>query len=172
MADVLSHKRFRDEQEAYNWVEARLWPRGPACPRCGVTDRNTKLKGKSTRIGTYKCNDCCKPFTVKIGTIFEDSHIPMRLWLQAISLLAASRKGISSIQLHRTLDISRKSAWYMSHHIREASRHKYYGSTIADSHSHRNVPRAAKALRGGRGMQELAFKPMPVPLVTAQSPAT
>ncbi len=85
-------------------------------------DRVTKLQGKSTRIGTYKCKDCRKPFTVKVGTIFEDSHIPLRMWLQAIALLAASKKGISSNQLHRMLGVTLKSAWFMSHRIREAMR--------------------------------------------------
>lgn len=122
MADVLSHKRFWDEQAAYDWVEAHLWPHGPQCPRCAGLDRNTKLQGKSTRIGVYKCKDCRKPFTVKVGTIFEDSHIPMRMWLQAIALLAASKKGISSNQLHRVMGITLKSAWFMSHRIREAMR--------------------------------------------------
>jgi transposase-like protein len=122
MADVLSHKRFQDEEAAYEWVEAHLWPDGPVCPRCKGIDRITKLRGESTRIGTYKCNACRKPFTVKIGTIFEDSHIPMRLWLQAIALLCASKKGISSNQLHRMLGITLKSAWFMSHRIREAMR--------------------------------------------------
>jgi transposase-like protein len=122
MTDVISHERFQDEQAAYDWVEAHLWPHGPVCPRCHGTERNTKLGGKSTRIGTYKCKDCRKPFTVKVGTIFEDSHIPMRLWLQAISLLCASKKGISSNQLHRMLGITLKSAWFMSHRIREAMR--------------------------------------------------
>ena len=122
MTDVLSHKRFQDEQAAYDWVEAHLWPHGPQCPRCGGLDRNTKLGGKSTRIGVYKCKDCRKPFTVKVGTIFEDSHIPMRQWLQAIALLCASKKGISSNQLHRMLGITLKSAWFMSHRIREAMR--------------------------------------------------
>ena len=122
MADVFSHPRFVDEQAAYDWVEAHLWPGGPICPRCGGLDRNTKLAGKSTRIGTYKCKDCRKPFTVKIGTIFEDSHIPMRLWLQAITLLCSSKKGISSNQLHRILGVTLKSAWFLSHRIREAMR--------------------------------------------------
>lgn len=122
MTDVLSHKRFYDEAAAYEWVEAHLWPHGPVCPRCGGIDRNTKLNGKSTRIGTYKCKDCRKPFTVKIGTIFEDSHVPMNLWLQAIALMCASKKGISSNQLHRMLGITLKSAWFMSHRIREAMR--------------------------------------------------
>jgi transposase-like protein len=122
LADVLSHKRFQDEQAAYDWVEAHLWPDGPVCPRCGGLDRITKLQGKSTRIGVYKCRDCRKPFTVKVGTIFEDSHIPMRMWLQAIALLCASKKGISSNQLHRMLGITLKSAWFMSHRLREAMR--------------------------------------------------
>ena len=123
MADLLSHKRFVDEQAAYDWVEAHLWPYGPQCPRCGVLeDRITKLQGKSTRIGTYKCKDCRKPFTVKVGTIFEDSHIPMRLWLQGIALMCASKKGISSNQLHRMMGITLKSAWFMSHRLREAMR--------------------------------------------------
>ncbi len=122
MADVLSHKRFQDEEAAYEWVEAHLWPNGPVCPRCEGMDRIRKLQGKSTRIGTYYCNACRKPFTVKIGTVFEDSHIPLRLWLQAIALLCSSKKGISSNQLHRMLGITLKSAWFMSHRIREAMR--------------------------------------------------
>lgn len=122
MTDVLSHKRFYDEAAAYEWVEAHLWPNGPECPRCKTTERITKLQGKSTRIGVYKCKDCRKPFTVKVGTIFEDSHIAMNLWLQAIALLCASKKGISSNQLHRMLGITLKSAWFMSHRIREAMR--------------------------------------------------
>jgi transposase-like protein len=84
------------------------------------TERVGKLAGKSTRIGVYKCYDCRKPFTVKVGTIFESSHIPMRLWLQAIFLIASSKKGISSNQLHRTLGITLKFAWFMTHRIREA----------------------------------------------------
>jgi transposase-like protein len=80
------------------------------------------MQGKSTRIGAYKCYACRSKFTVKIGTIFEDSHIPMRFWLQAIFLLASSKKGISSNQLHRTFGISLRSAWFMSHRLREAMR--------------------------------------------------
>ena len=123
MTDVLSQKRFHDEAAAYEWVEAHLWPKGPVCPKCGGKhDRVSKLQGKSTRIGTYKCKDCRKPFTVKVGTIFEDSHIPLRMWLQAIALLCASKKGISSNQLHRMTGLTLKSAWFMSHRIREAMR--------------------------------------------------
>ena len=97
-------------------------PEGPICPHCGGTDRIGKLQGKSTRVGTYKCYQCRKPFTVKVGTVFEDSHVPMRFWLQAMYLLCSSKKGISSNQLSRTLGVTLKTAWFMSHRIREAMR--------------------------------------------------
>ena len=119
---VLTQAQFHDEEAAYAYVEARIWPRGPVCPHCGGVERNSKMGGKSTRIGAYKCYDCRKPFTVKLKTIFEASHIALHLWLQAIFLIASSKKGISSNQLHRTLGITLKSAWFMSHRIREAMR--------------------------------------------------
>jgi transposase-like protein len=119
---ILSAPFFHNEEAAYEYVESRVWPNGPVCPKCGVIGRAGKLGGASTRIGVYKCYDCRKPFTVKVGTIFESSHIALRLWLQAIFLIAASKKGISSNQLHRTLGITLKSAWFMSHRIREAMR--------------------------------------------------
>jgi transposase-like protein len=121
-ASVLSALHFHNEAAAYRFVEARVWPRGPMCPHCGGTERNSALSGKSTRIGTYKCYDCRKPFTVKVGTIFESSHIPLQLWLQAIFLIASSKKGISANQLHRTLGCTLKSAWFLGHRIREAMR--------------------------------------------------
>src|SRR5437016_6173488 len=119
---ILNAPQFHSEEAAYKFVEDRVWPRGPVCPHCGGTERNSPLNGKSTRIGVYKCYDCRKPFTVKVGTIFEDSHIRMNVWLQAIFLVASSKKGISSNQLHRSLGITLKSAWFMSHRIREAMR--------------------------------------------------
>ncbi len=100
---ALSTPHFHNEKAAYAYVEARVWPQGPVCPHCGCMDRIGVLKGASTRIGVRKCCDCRKPFTVKVGTIFEASHVPLRLWLQAIYLIAASKKGFSSNQLHRTL---------------------------------------------------------------------
>jgi transposase-like protein len=111
---------LRDEKAAYAYVEARIWSSGRVCPHCGVIDRSGLLKGKSTRIGVYKCYACRKPFTVKIGTIFEDSHVPMHLWLQAIVMMCGSKKGISSNQLHRTLGVTLRTAWHMSHRIRLA----------------------------------------------------
>jgi transposase-like protein len=117
---ILSAPHFHNEAAAYRFVEARVWPKGPVCPHCGGVERNSPMNGKSTRIGTYKCYDCRQPFTVKVGTIFESSHIALRLWLQAIFLIASSKKGISSNQLHRTLGVTLKSAWFMSHRIRLA----------------------------------------------------
>ena len=122
MPSKLSDDYLHDEAKAYELVESVLWPDGPVCPHCGTMERASPMKGKSTRIGAYKCYACRKKFTVKIGTIFEDSHIPMRTWLQAIYLMASSKKGISCNQLHRTFGISLSSAWFMCHRIREAMR--------------------------------------------------
>ena len=119
---ILSNPYFHNEEAAYEFVESRLWPNGPVCPRCKETERVGKMGGKSTRIGAHKCYACRKPFTVKIGTIFESSHVKMHLWLQAIFLIASSKKGISSNQLHRTLGVTLKTAWFMTHRIREAMR--------------------------------------------------
>ena len=116
----INQPHLQNEAEAYRWVEAKIWPNGPTCPHCGGVDRISAMKGKSTRIGTYKCYQCRKPFTVKVGTIFESSHIPLRYWLQAIYLISSSKKGISANQLHRTLGITLKSAWFMAHRIRLA----------------------------------------------------
>jgi transposase-like protein len=119
-SSVLTAKAFQNEEAAYKWVESRVWPEGPICPHCGGIDRISPMKGKSTRIGAYKCYQCRKPFTVKVGTVFEASHVSMRLWLQAMFLMCSSKKGISSNQLHRTLGVTLKTAWFMSHRIREA----------------------------------------------------
>jgi transposase-like protein len=119
---VLDAKSLHDEAAAYAWVEARLWPNGPICPHCGGVERISKMQGKTTRIGLYKCYQCRKQFTVKVGTVFEDSHVPMNLWLQAVYLMCSSKKGISSNQLHRTLGVTLKTAWFMSHRLREAMR--------------------------------------------------
>ncbi len=119
---VLNAPHFHDEEAAYAFVESKLWPHGPVCFHCKSGERVGKMNGKTTRIGLYKCYACRKPFTVKMGTIFEDSHVEMKLWLQAIHLLCASKKGMSSNQLHRTLGVTLKTAWFMSHRIREAMR--------------------------------------------------
>ena len=115
-------KHLQDEEAAYAWVEAHVWPKGPICPHCQDKARLSKMQGKATRMGLYKCYACRKQFNVKVGTIFEKSHVPMHLWLQAFYLITGSKKGISSNQLHRTLGVSLKTAWFMSHRIREAMR--------------------------------------------------
>lgn len=116
----LSAAHLHNEEAAYAYIGARLWPHGATCPKCDGRDRVKKLQGKSTRIGTYYCNACRKPFTVKVGAIFESSHVPMHVWLQAITLMVGSKKGISSNRLHRHLGVTLKTAWFMSHRIREA----------------------------------------------------
>jgi transposase-like protein len=119
---IFSAPHFNDEQAAYDYVEARLWADGRVCPHCGVIGRSGKLAGKDDRIGLYKCYACRKKFTVKVGTIFEDSHIQMRDWLTAIHLLCSSKKGFSANQLARTLGLTVKSAWFLAHRVREAMR--------------------------------------------------
>jgi transposase-like protein len=119
---LLSQRFFHDEQAAYTFLEEIVWPDGPTCPHCGACDRIYELKGKSTRIGVRKCGHCRKPFTVKVGTVFESSHVPLHKWLQAVFLMCSSKKGISAHQLHRTLEVSYPTAWFMEHRIREAMR--------------------------------------------------
>lgn len=122
MKSILSERHFHDEEAAYAFLEGRIWPKGPVCPHCGGTDRISKMTGKSTRIGVHKCYQCRMQFRVTVGTVFEASHVKLHIWLQAVALLSSSKKGISSNQLHRTLGVSLKTAWFMSHRIREAMR--------------------------------------------------
>jgi transposase-like protein len=122
---ILSAPHFHNEAAAFAKVEAVLWPQGPVCPHCGCTDRISAIKPnveKRVRMGLKKCRDCKKQFTVRIGTIFEESKLPLHIWLQAIHLMCASKKGVSSHQLHRVLEITYKSAWFLTHRIREAMR--------------------------------------------------
>jgi transposase-like protein len=120
---------LRSEEAALAYIEGRVWPNGRVCPHCGVVDRSGKLENQRTKpskrhpngkpvIGFYKCYACRKPFTVRVGTIFEDSHVPLHLWLQAIVLMCSSKKGISTNQLHRMLGVTLRTAWHMSHRIR------------------------------------------------------
>jgi transposase-like protein len=117
---VLSKKYFHNEAAAFAHLEAVLWANGVACPHCGSVDRASKMEGKSTRLGLWKCYECRKQFTVKVGTVFEAAHIPLHKMLQAVYLMSSSKKGVSAHQLHRTLEITYKSAWFLAHRIREA----------------------------------------------------
>ena len=118
----LTNPIFKNETKARKHLEHIRWPDGPICPHCGVIDEATKLKGKSTRPGVYKCRGCQKPFSITVGTVYERSHIPLHKWLLATHLLCSSKKGISAHQLHRMLGISYKAAWFMTHRIREGMR--------------------------------------------------
>ncbi len=113
---------FQDADKAREYLESVRWPDGPSCPHCGVADEWTALKGKKHRPGLYQCNACRQQFTVTVGTLFERSKVPLNKWLLAAYLLCSSKKGISSHQLHRALGVTYKTAWFMTHRIREAMR--------------------------------------------------
>jgi transposase-like protein len=120
---VLSKLYFHDEAAAFEHLEGVLWPHGPVCPHCGtISGRHYDLR--KTRVGLRKCSskECRKQFTVRVHTVFESSHIPLNKMLQAVYLMAASKKGVSAHQLHRILEITYKSAWFLCHRIREAMR--------------------------------------------------
>ena len=130
---VLNANYMQDEAAAFAHVEGMLWPHGPVCTACGSLDNAYHLKGVRSkpskknpdgkvRHGLYKCKDCGKQFTVRIGTIFESSHIDLHLWLQAIHMIASSKQGISAKRLHRTLGVTLKTAWFLGHRLREAMR--------------------------------------------------
>ncbi len=122
---VLSKPYFHDEKAAFDFVEGIIWPQGPSCPKCRAVDRITAIKPnpeKRVRFGLKKCGHCKSQFTVRMGTIFEESKLPMTKWLQAIYLMSASKKGVSAHQLHRTLEVTYKTAWFLAHRIHEAMR--------------------------------------------------
>lgn len=116
----LRHPIFNDENKAREHLEALLWPTGAVCPRCHG-QRVTKLEGKSTRPGVYKCKDCRKPFSVTVGTVMERSKIPLTKWLLAAQLMASSKKGMSALQLQRMLSVTYETAWFLFHRLREAA---------------------------------------------------
>ncbi|MBA3447076.1 MAG: IS1595 family transposase, partial [Pseudaminobacter sp.] len=128
---VLSRPEFHDEAKAFEHVEAILWPAGPVCPKCGSVDKHYTLKGVRTkpskknphgvvRHGLYKCAACRSQFTVRMGSVFEESHLPLTKWLQAIHLMSSSKKGISAHQMHRILECTYEAAWFLCHRIRFA----------------------------------------------------
>jgi transposase-like protein len=132
MASVLSEPYFHDEAAAFKALEAILWPDGPTCPRCGATDRINKLEGVKdkkgrVRFGLWKCYHCRGQFTVRKNTVFEASHLKLHQWFQAAFLMCSSKKGISSNQLARTLGCTVKTAWFVSHRLREAMREGHIG---------------------------------------------
>jgi transposase-like protein len=122
---ALSRLEFHDEAKAFEHVESIIWADGRVCPHCGGVDRITKVTAnpaKRIRLGLWRCGDCKRQFTVKVGTVFEHARLPLNIALQAVYLMTSSKKGISAHQLHRVLGVTYKTAWFLAHRIREAMR--------------------------------------------------
>ena len=132
MADIYS-EQFQSEDKAREYLENIRWANGVYCPHCGSVAKHYELKGKSTRPGLYKCKDCRKQFTVTVGTLFERSKIKLHKWLMATYLLCSSKKGISTHQLHRTLGVTYKTAWFMTHRIREAMKDPVFANKLGSN---------------------------------------
>lgn len=165
-------KNYDEEEKALAFFEEQRWPGGKVfCPHCGEFERSTRLapipfknrKGEAkVRKGVWKCNACRKQFTVKVGTVFEDSHIPLATWLKAIHLMCASKKGISSHQIHRMLGVTYKSAWFMTHRIRLAMRREPMRSKLAGTVEVDETYIGGKQEYGPRGLRKNKSNKIPV----------
>ena len=142
---------FKNANAARRHLEKIRWPDGPVCPHCGVMENITRLRGKSHRPGLYKCNGCSGHFTVTVGTLFERSKIPLHKWFLATYMLCSSKKGISSHQLHRMLGVTYKTAWFMTHRIREAMREGKFPGGLGGSNK---VVEADETFVGGEVVPE------------------
>ncbi|MGE0500268.1 MAG: IS1595 family transposase [Rhizobiaceae bacterium] len=151
---------YTDEHKAREHLEKLHWPHGPICPHCGnsAQDRITKLQGQSTRPGVYKCKECRKPFSVTVGTLMERSHIKINVWLAAMHLLTASKKGMSAHQMHRMLGISYESAWFLCHRLREAMREDTPKGGLGGQNK---VVEADEAYVGGKAKNRAHREPAP-----------
>lgn len=149
---------YYDDAKARKHLEGLLWPHGPVCPRCGVTgDRITKLKGKSTRPGVYKCKDCRKPFAVTVGTVMERSKIPLSKWVMAAQLMASSKKGMSALQLQRMIGTNYETAWFLFHRLRECAVDPKRGPVGGAN----KVVEADESYLGGKARNARKGKPVP-----------
>jgi transposase-like protein len=117
---TLKAPHFQNDDKARAYLEAIRWPDGPVCPHCGSVAAHYELRGKAHRPGLWKCKDCLQQFSVTVGTVFERSKIGLSKWLMAAYLMTSSKKGVSSHQIHRTLGVTYKTAWFMTHRIRHA----------------------------------------------------
>src|ERR1700756_1124424 len=130
---IFNRPHFHDEAAAFAKLESIVWPNGPVCPHCGGVGRVYPLNGVKdkkgrVRLGLKKCGQYRGQFTVRKNTVFESSHVPLHIWFQAAFLMCSSKKGVSSNQLHRTLGVTLKTAWFMSHRLREANASAQNGS--------------------------------------------
>ncbi|HWA39594.1 MAG TPA: IS1595 family transposase [Burkholderiales bacterium] len=166
---ALNQPQFKTPEAARSYLEALRWPNGAVCPHCGVIGDHYALQGKATRPGVWKCHACREQFSVTVGTVFEKSKIKLNVWLQAVFLLCSSKKGMSSHQLHRILGVTYKTAWFMTHRIREAMKsdggmlggggkivevdETYFGNKEGSKARIRKLKRQGKH-RGGAAMKE------------------
>lgn len=158
----LNQPHFQDAEKAREYLEAQVWPNGRVCPHCGVIGDHYELRGKTNRPGLYKCSDCREPFTVTVGTVFERSKIGLHVWLQAIYLLSSSKKGMSSKQIERMLGVTYKTAWFMTHRIREAMKSEggllgSGGGTVEVDETFIGRKRGAQRRKGGAGHKHAVF---------------
>jgi transposase-like protein len=150
---------FQDAEKARELLEAIRWPNGPYCPHCGGLDRIHKVEGTKHRAGLYACRDCRGHFTVTVGTVFERSKIALHVWFRAVFLLCSSKKGMSSHQLHRTLGVTYKTAWFMTHRIREAMRDGFLapmggaGQTVEADETYFGTKKGQKIAKGKKHMR-------------------
>lgn len=128
---TLANPIYTDENKARAYLEAQRWPTGVSCPRCGGLEKIASLGEQSAMgPGWFFCGDCNDKFTVRVGSIFERSHVPLHKWLTAFRQMASSKKGVSAHQLHRTLGVTYKTAWFMAHRIREAMREGPFATPV------------------------------------------
>lgn len=153
----LANPIFHDEAKARAWLEARVWPEGPVCPKCGVIGEATLMKGKSHRPGLYQCNACREPFTVTVGTLYERSKVPLHKWLAVTHLMMASKKGMSALQISRMIGLSYKTTWFLCHRIRESLK-PMPGSTLGGKNE---VVEVDESYIGGKAKNRAHRKPAP-----------